>query len=449
MAGLSASGLVIKSLTDILTEVKARELADISADLDLSDEVFLGQLNTIISDQLDQAWQGISQVYASAYRDTATGAQLDLIGALTGTPRLAPAASTVNVVALGVNATLLSAGRIVSVAGTPTSKFTSASPATITTVAARAISTGYAVGDLRTNDTGKIYYCTVAGISSAGGGPTGTGSNIVDGSCQWTYVAPNTYTAAVVIPMAATVTGPVVAGAYSLTTIETPVSGWNAVTNPVAGALGRDLETDAAYRVRQVSSLRVTGLATPEAIASQLLTVAGVTAALVFENVTDVTNGDGLPPHSFEAVVLGGSNADIGLEVWQSKAAGIQTYGSITQGITDAAGNPQSVKFSRPTDVPFYLVITLTAKTALWPSDGVTQVKNALVDYWATKQIGESVIRSLLYAPIDDNVSGITDVTNIQLGFTPAPVGTSNLTITSRQLASLIAANITVNVTLV
>lgn len=38
------------------------------------------------------------------------------------------------------------------------------------------------------NDSGKLYRCVVAGVTAGAGGPTGTGSNIVDGGAQWTYI---------------------------------------------------------------------------------------------------------------------------------------------------------------------------------------------------------------------------------------------------------------------
>lgn len=44
------------------------------------------------------------------------------------------------------------------------------------------------VGDWCSNDSNKIYRCVTPGKSAAAGGPTGTGSNIVDGTAQWTYI---------------------------------------------------------------------------------------------------------------------------------------------------------------------------------------------------------------------------------------------------------------------
>ena len=49
-----------------------------------------------------------------------------------------------------------------------------------------------ALGAHRRNDTApvKVYYCTQAGVTAGSGGPTGTGSNIVDNTARWTYLGP-------------------------------------------------------------------------------------------------------------------------------------------------------------------------------------------------------------------------------------------------------------------
>jgi hypothetical protein len=69
------------------------------------------------------------------------------------------------------------------------------------TPASRVASTPYLVGDRVTN-SGNLYECTVAGTTSAGAGPSGTGAQSLDGTVQWIYViaTPN---------FAATVTGSV------------------------------------------------------------------------------------------------------------------------------------------------------------------------------------------------------------------------------------------------
>ena len=45
----------------------------------------------------------------------------------------------------------------------------------------------YGEGERVTNDTLKTYICTGSGKSAAAGGPTGTGSEITDGTVEWDY----------------------------------------------------------------------------------------------------------------------------------------------------------------------------------------------------------------------------------------------------------------------
>jgi hypothetical protein len=58
---------------------------------------------------------------------------------------------------------------------------------TTATSTAWATTTPYVIGNTRTAN-GNAYICTQAGTSSgAGTGPSGTGTNIIDGSCRWNY----------------------------------------------------------------------------------------------------------------------------------------------------------------------------------------------------------------------------------------------------------------------
>lgn len=50
-------------------------------------------------------------------------------------------------------------------------------------------STSYSLGQLCSN-SGNIYRCTQAGTSASSGGPTGTGTNIVDSGAKWNFYVP-------------------------------------------------------------------------------------------------------------------------------------------------------------------------------------------------------------------------------------------------------------------
>lgn len=48
-------------------------------------------------------------------------------------------------------------------------------------------STAYELGDIVSNDSGKLYRCVSAGTSASSGGPTGTSTGITDGTATWDY----------------------------------------------------------------------------------------------------------------------------------------------------------------------------------------------------------------------------------------------------------------------
>lgn len=50
-------------------------------------------------------------------------------------------------------------------------------------------STAYMVGDVVVNDTAKVYTADTAGTSASSGGPTGTSTNITDGTARWDYTS--------------------------------------------------------------------------------------------------------------------------------------------------------------------------------------------------------------------------------------------------------------------
>jgi hypothetical protein len=57
-------------------------------------------------------------------------------------------------------------------------------------VPAWASGTAYLIGEVVTNDSGKMYRCSVAGTSAGSGGPTGTdASAITDNTATWLYVS--------------------------------------------------------------------------------------------------------------------------------------------------------------------------------------------------------------------------------------------------------------------
>lgn len=424
--GVLSTGFNKKTRQQIIDEVVASLQADISPNLNTESTSILGQIIGILADQISQDWDVLEEVYLSQYPDSAADASLDGIGAITGATRLPATASTVTLTATGDDGTSLPVGRQARVPNGGIFETTAA--ATIALATAWAPSTSYSVGDIVSNDSPEnIYRCTVAGTSAGAGGPTGEGTAIVDNTVTWRFLGDGEgYTT---VAAEATETGPTVGLAYQVTEIVTAVSGWLGVTNLADATVGTDIETDAAFRSRRENLLTVSGKATVDTIRAKLLLVDGVTEAFVFENPTDVTDGNGLPPHSFEAVVLGGSDVDVAQAIFDDKPAGIATYGGdISEVIVDSQGTSHTILASRADPVEMFLAITVITD-GNYPADGDTQVAAQLKALGDTLGIGDDVIYNQFLAEClttADGVSGVVDVQSLALDKRPVTVTSGN-----------------------
>lgn len=380
--GVTTTGFVLKTIEEILDEIGQAQLATIDPALDISPDQPLGQINGINAKKLAEAWEALQTAYNAFNRGAAEGALLDAIGLLTGTKRL-PATKSSVVVTLDLDAAItVPADSIIAVDGQP-----------------------------------AVRFALKTAVTSTGAG---------------TY--PGTFEA--------TVTGPISANSGTLTVIVTPVSGWNSATNPLDADLGTVQESDTDYRKRQIQELQAPGECTVDAIRADLLLVAGVIEAFVFENTSMATDGDGVPPKAYECVIWDGSppdadNTEVGQTIWNSKPAGIETYGSTSVTVKDSQDNDRTVKFSRATGKNVYLTYVLSVDPETYPVDGDAQVRAAVLAKGATSlKMGSDVIALVLKAaPLV--VTGVLDVTDFRLGFSSSPSGTTNLTIGSREIARL------------
>lgn len=198
--------------------------------------------------------------------------------------------------------------------------------------------------------------------------------------------------------------------ADTLVNIETPVSGWDTINNPEDGETGRDVESDSELRLRREQSVMVTATSTVEAIQSRLLQeVDDVSAVRVIENDTMDPDSSGRPPKSFEAVVSGGQQQDIGNLLWQVlKPAGIRSFGNITVEVEDSQGETQTVQFSRPVQIFIWAQIQLSSNgVGEMPQDAAAQATAAVVEAGNKLQIGDKVVYQSLFGPIYQAVPGL------------------------------------------
>ncbi|WP_404852172.1 DUF2612 domain-containing protein [Escherichia coli] len=97
----------------------------------------------------------------------------------------------------------------------------------------------------------------------------------------------------------------------------------------------------------------------------------------LYENDTGATDSNGLPPHSISAIVDGGDVTEIAQTIRGNKGQGTATYGKTSVTVPDTYGNPHVISFSRSTDVPIFVAITLKVFTGYsgvyfsWDTDGL------------------------------------------------------------------------------
>ncbi|HIG3339242.1 baseplate J/gp47 family protein [Klebsiella pneumoniae] len=246
-------------------------------------------------------------------------------------------------------------------------------------------------------------------------------------------------------------TGAVAALAGSITTINTPTRGWVSVTNPLAATVGVAAETDAQLRVRQSQSVALASLTPFDAVDGAIANVEGVTRHKLFENDQEVTDSNGLPPHSISAIVEGGDATVIANTIRSVKGQGVTTYGTTAVIVTDNYGNPYTIRFSRPVDVPIYVSITLKALTG-YSSQVGDEIKAAVAAYINSLAIGDSVLLSRVYSPANLGVvSGgnarYYDIMELLIGRSADDVAAANVVVAYDESVSCSADNIVLVVT--
>ena len=407
--GLTATGFLPKTLEIIRDEINEALRFFFGPSLDLENGI-LARLVGILAERYAELWELGEAVNSSQDPDKATQAALGALCLLTGTFRIEAAYSTVILTLTGSPSTVVSAANRASTS-TTSAKFITTASATIVAAAAWTISTAYALGARRTNAS-RVYQCITAGTSAGSGGPTTTAADITDGTVHWRYLGEGT--GVVDVAGQSAIKGPIVGTSGDIKVIDTPVGGWQSVINVLDAVPGYDTQADESLRLSREEELSQAGTSTADAIRAALLAIEGVTSATVFVNDTDLTDADGMPPHSVEAMVLGGDDAAIGEILLDQVAAGVQTIGGVTTNPTDSEGVAHVVKFSRPTQLLIYADVFLIKDPGTYPSDGDAQVEAAIVAFGGVQKCGKNAAASSIGAQAF-KVTGVLEVTETRV----------------------------------
>lgn len=309
--GLNNNGFTIKRETDIITELETAFKAAFGEINTNADSVF-GQIIGVFSKPLAELWELSEAVYLSQYPASAEGLSLDGVAQLTGILRLGPTKTVVTGVLLGDQGTVVPAGSLASIQDTE-NIFQSTENKTIDK--AEVLQCVISIG---TVSDSQLYTITIDGTghdytsdasATAQEIVTGLVTNVNSGQSKVTAVDNGDETITITVDDKITVfsvditaeldfnaigtpvqfeaqnEGSILAVSGALSVIESPVSGWDSITNLTDGSTGNDTETDPDLRLRREVSLRVIGAATASAIEARLLQeVSNVTAVNILEN---------------------------------------------------------------------------------------------------------------------------------------------------------------------
>lgn len=386
---LLPEGLYVETYAETRADIVARLRADVSPTVNTEEDSLLGNLVSIVATKQRELGEALEAVWTSFDPDQNGGASQDAIAAITGTLRRGATYSLLEDVEVTVAPGSYAAGTLVAhVANNPEARFANA-----------------------------------AEVVNGGGSP-----------------------AVVAVNFTAEDAGPVQALAGTLTVIAGAVSGWTAVTNPEDAILGRDIELDAELRVRREQELSAQGSTSVEAIRAAILRdhAEFIQSVIVIDNPDDEVSGDGLPPHSIEAIVYapGIDPAALAGTIFEAKAGGVQAYGASIVAHVDSQGVSHTVGYSTQTDVDLHIRVTLDVLAADYVGDS-TFVEEFVAFCDAYYSLGRDVRHSRLVS-FCHSIGGVFGVDTLEISDNGTDWDELDREIDYREIARFDTARVTV-----
>ncbi len=302
---LDGTGLTLKTLPEIVTTLEDGYKAVFGDDINLDSDTPDGQIIGIQAQEGVDLREVLRDIYTARDPDQAQGINLDVLCALNGVKR-ASGTFTVTPVNITVDRSVMLKGIDGALASIDI-------PAGVYTV----------------KDDAGTQFALLNSVTIA----AGTHS----------------------LPFRAVALGAVQVTIGTITTPVTAQAGVTAITNSASVTTqGVDEESDAALRIRRERSVSGPSQGYTDSIEAAVLEVAGVTACICDENVTDVTDSRGIPPHSIWVIVEGGADADIANAIYATRSAGSGMYGSEIVEVTRPNGRTMEIKFDRSGTEPLY-----------------------------------------------------------------------------------------------
>lgn len=491
MAGLSTTGFSIKRLEEIKTSMEElasslfQDLVPVGDAVDTSESTTIGRLIGLVSPSTSDLWEAGSDVYAAFNAETATGVALDNITALLNINRLK---------ATGSNVGLILQGNIGTSITTNTSKVKSVSSGFLYTlqpveqvyttfsfantdnagividINTVASSTNYTVSYSFDN----IVYTNVTINSGVGATKSSifTALKTAINTSHSAYLTASEESGLLFIravdykklhyfTVSANITitksfkyvnavcdtvGLTSEPVNSVNQIATPLTGWDSAYNPEIATLGRLDETDEELRARFFISKFQQARSEKEAIDTAVRAISGVSEVYIYENKTSSTDANSIPAYNNVIIVRGGADSEVAEAISNNLSLNTRLHGNTSTTVYDYTGNPIVIKTERPTSTRLYVSMNISYTNGVL-STIIPDIKQALVDYFKTFTIGQTVLYSRIFTPV--NAIGGFYINSLYIDDDPTltSVDVVNIPIAFNKYANLDIADITISVT--
>lgn len=353
--GLTEQGYQRATYDEILARKIQRAKELLGEDIDTSDQSVLGKYLRINAYDQAMAEEEIEQVYYARFPNTASGQSLDRLMVFAGIARNPASAAVYSVKLTGTAGYVVPAGFLVA------------------------------------TDTEITYWTTAAYTIGE------DGTCIVEATCTQAGTLGN------------------LSAASAISRIVNPDANIESAEGVEMLTSGADGESDADLRLRFAAAVEGAGSCNENAIRAAILRVPTVRYATVIANSTDVPDGEGRPPHSFECYVLGGDDyeQEIAEAIFDKRPIGIQTVGDKAVTIMDVCGHQRVIHYSSAVKVQVKVRVGIRTNSG-FASNGIAQVQSSVASYINGLGIGTSLVLSSIYGYIY-RVTGVKEVTSLEL----------------------------------
>lgn len=428
--GLSPEGFKRKRLPEIIDSLVQRTNDRLGISVQSGANSIFGQLYGIIGYELADIWEQTENVYYAMYPNTAAGTSLTNSASLTAIQPITAEASVILCNCKGLPNTVILANsqiqqkdtNVVYTSGEE-NVYISPEKALEAELKIDTVSIGRTytiqINNYKYNYTAVVGDNATAVFNNLSRQIQGFSKGIKNGIFTIKSIDETTFSIqasqisveAIVTPIEFTclTAGKMEIPVNTVTNIVTPINGWESVTNTKILSTGRNDETDAELRQRWSLSVYQKASNMLEAIQANVFRrITGVVACVAYENNTDIVDIYGRLPHSIEVIVDGGDEQEIAEMIFRYTCGGIDFNGDISREVIDVANVKHIVKFNRPTEVKIWLKFSITKNVEeSWDSNGISRIKQLIVDFGNEHTIGQDVILQKFIALIYENITGV------------------------------------------